>query len=59
MYFEIFQGVRNQWYWRLISKDQKKIAFSSQGYSTKQDTLMGIEQIKKITRNTSIKELQS
>ncbi|MCZ2328681.1 YegP family protein [Bartonella sp. F02] len=58
MYFEVFQGVHNQWYWRLISKDEQKIAFSSKGYPTKQDILANIEQLKEITRNTSIRELQ-
>ncbi|MCZ2204076.1 YegP family protein [Bartonella sp. A05] len=56
MYFEVFQGVHDQWYWRLMSRDERKIAFSSKGYPTKQDILMNIKQIKEITQNTSIKE---
>lgn len=59
MYFEVFQGVHNQWYWRLISGDAQKVAFSSKGYPTKQDILMNIEQIKEITHKALIKELQS
>ncbi|WP_332066019.1 YegP family protein [Bartonella sp. CB189] len=59
MYFEVFQGVHNQWYWRLVSRDEQKIAFSSKGYPTKQDILMNIEQIKKITHKALIREIQS
>ncbi|WP_455476467.1 YegP family protein [Bartonella sp. B17] len=59
MYFEVFQGVHNQWYWRLISGDEQKVAFSGKGYPTKHDTLVNIEQIKKITHRAPIKELQS
>ncbi|WP_083868429.1 YegP family protein [Bartonella queenslandensis] len=55
----MFQGVHNQWYWRLISGDAQKIAFSSKGYPTKQDILMNIEQIKEITHKAFIRELQS
>ncbi|WP_455473797.1 YegP family protein [Bartonella sp. B30(2025)] len=58
MYFEVFQGVHNQWYWRLISRDEEKIAFSSKGYPTKQDTLMKIEHIKRITHKALIRELR-
>lgn len=57
MYFEVFQGVHNQWYWRLISRDEQKVAFSSKGYPTKQDILVSIEQMKEITNKAFIKEL--
>ncbi|KEG19236.1 YegP family protein [Bartonella bacilliformis] len=59
MYFEVFRGIHNQWYWRLISTNEQKIAFSSIGYPTKKDILIGIEQIKKVTRSTSVVELKS
>lgn len=58
MYFEVFQGVRDQWYWRLMSRDAQKIAFSSKGYPTKQDVLISIKQLKDMTQNALIKELK-
>ncbi|WP_208435903.1 YegP family protein [Bartonella phoceensis] len=59
MYFEVFRGVHNQWYWRLISGDEQKIAFSSKGYPTKQDILINIEQIKETTCKALVRELCS
>lgn len=57
MYFEVFQGVRNQWYWRLFADQDKKIAFCSQGYNNKDDALEGIELVKCITQQVPVKEL--
>ncbi|AGF74732.1 hypothetical protein BAnh1_08560 [Bartonella australis AUST/NH1] len=57
MCFEIFQGVRDRWYWRLISEDERKIAFSSKGYLTKQDILRDIDKVKKVAHGAFVKEL--
>lgn len=56
MHFEIFQGIRNQWYWRLFSSDEQKIAFSSEGYEDKNSAIKNIEMIKALSLHASIKE---
>ena len=38
MYFQIFQGVNNQWYWHLKAANHETIAVR-EGYTTKQNCL--------------------
>lgn len=58
MYFEVFQGMHNYWYWRLLADKNQKIAFCSQGYVNKDDALNGINMIKSCTAIADIKEIQ-
>ncbi|MGC6247198.1 YegP family protein [Bisgaard Taxon 45] len=55
MYFQIFQGVNGQWYWRLKAANHETIA-ASEGYTTRQNCLHCIGLVMDTTRNTSIYE---
>lgn len=55
MYFQIFQGVNNQWYWRLRAANHEIIAVS-EGYTTKQNCLHCIGLVMDTNRNTPIYE---
>jgi len=57
MYFEVFQGVNNFWYWRLYSSNLKKIAFCSEGFKSKKEAIDGIATVKAIAALAPIKEL--
>ncbi|AGO15502.1 YegP family protein [Glaesserella parasuis] len=56
MYFQIFQGVNGQWYWRLKSANHETIA-SSEGYTTKQNCLHCIGLVMDTTRKTPVYEV--
>ena len=58
MHFEIFQGVNEHWYWRLYAENNKKIAFSSQGYLTRQEAMDTIFLVKTIAVNAEIEDLR-
>ncbi|WP_136449825.1 YegP family protein, partial [Haemophilus influenzae] len=51
MYFQIFKGVNNQWYWRLKAANHEIIAVS-EGYTTKQNCLHCIHLVMDTNRNT-------
>ncbi|MHC5308145.1 YegP family protein [Bartonella sp. LJL80] len=57
MYFEVFQGVHNHWYWRLLADQNRKVAFCSEGYDNKQDAIKGIALVKALSQVATIKEI--
>ena len=57
MYFQIFQGVNRLWFWRLCSKEQEKIAFSSQGYANKEDVLNKIRILQSHVAGSQVEEV--
>jgi uncharacterized protein YegP (UPF0339 family) len=46
MKFQIYRDSRNQWRWRLKAANGKTVADSSEGYSTKQACLHGLDLVK-------------
>ena len=54
--FQIFKGIDDQFYFRLRAANGEVIC-SSQGYTTKQSCLNGIEAVKSVAASASIEEL--
>ncbi|MDU8925352.1 DUF1508 domain-containing protein [Pasteurellaceae bacterium LIM206] len=57
MYFEVYQGANNQWYWRLKSANHQVVATGGEGYVSKQSCLHGIELVKGTSSSTPVKEV--
>lgn len=58
MYFEIYQGANEQWYWRLKSGNHQVVAIGGEGYSSKQSCLHGIDVVKSSNADTPVKEVE-
>jgi hypothetical protein len=54
--FQVFVGKDDQFYFRLKATNGEVIC-SSQGYTTKQSCLNGIQAVKSVAANASIEEL--
>jgi len=54
--FQVFKGIDDQFYFRLRAANGEVIC-SSQGYTTKQSCLNGIEAVQSVAASASIEEL--
>lgn len=57
MYFEIYKDAKGEFRWRLKAANHVIIATGGEGYSTKQACLKGIDSVKKVTTETTVKDL--
>lgn len=57
MYFQLFQGVNQYWYWRFYIANDEKVAFSSEGYSRKEQALASIDKVRRFAAQATIEEL--
>jgi uncharacterized protein len=46
--FEVFQDRREQWRWRLVANNNRKIATSGEAFSTRYDATRAAETVKKL-----------
>ncbi len=56
--FEVEQGKAGEWRWRLVAPNGRIIAYSGEGYLSKQDCLNGVDSVKRYAPDAEIDELE-
>jgi uncharacterized protein YegP (UPF0339 family) len=55
--FELFVDAADEWRWRLVAANGNIIADSGEGYTSKQGAERGIESVKRVAADATVRDL--